>query len=271
MNNKVLLPLLITTLLVGGYARVEIAQAEQPIQIAQSIWKPFSSPEGGFTVLMPGTPTLEQETINDPQLGSVNLNGFIGERPDEAIYMVVYADLPSNVVLTPDDADTLLQSLIREFSNDPGDRLLNQQTINLGNYPGKEVKVEHIGGVTGRYRIYLVNQRLYVLGVVTSKEQYLQKSIQGFLDSFQLTNASAGTPRAPQEDLNAQLTQAVCSQNWSQAIKIIDRMIASSPNSGEVREQLINYRSRLQSFANSNAEIPREALADCASGNATSN
>ena len=48
-------------------------------------------------------------------------------------------------------------------------------------------------------------------------------------------------------------------------------MIANTPSSGEARQQLLNYRNQLQGFANSNAEIPREALADCASGNATSN
>ena len=270
MNNKVLLPFLITTLLVGGYPRLEIAKAEQPIQIAQSIWKPFSSPEGGFTVLMPGTPIQVQNTI-DTQIGALNLNGFLVERPNEAVYIVGYVEFPGNILQSAGNSNEILEGFMQGVLNSSEDRLLNQQNINLTNYPGKDFKVQKSEGVTGRYRVYLVNQRLYFLAVETPKETYLQKSIQGFLDSFQLTNVSAGSPSAPQEDLNAQLTQAVCSQNWSQAIKIIDRMIATSPSSGEVREQLINYRSRLQGFANSNAEIPREALADCASGNATSN
>jgi hypothetical protein len=44
------------------------------------------------------------------------------------------------------------------------------------------------------------------------------------------------------EDLNAQLRAAVCSQNWSQAIQVIDKMSAAYP---AYRPTLILYRSRL--------------------------
>lgn len=269
MKTQVVLPFLVTTLVISGYPIIEIARADQPIQIAQSIWKPFSPPEGGFTILMPGTPTSEQEILDSPT-GPITLNGFRAVRPGEAIYFVSYGDLPDSALNSPGGINDLLTSFTQQFTTTMDGVTVTQQSISLNNYPGAEVKLQTNEGITFRSRIYLVNNRMYTLGVFTVREQDLQKSIQGFLDSFRLTNASPGvslTPQlAPQEDLNAQLNQSVCNQNWSQAIKIIDRMLANNSNSAELRQQLTNYRSRLQTFANSNTRIPAGELSNCSSG-----
>ena len=281
MNTKVLLPFLITTLLVSGSATPRIGRAEPPIQVAQSIWKPFSSAAGNFTVLMPGTPRQEQDTINT-ELAPLNLKTFTVERPNEANYLVAYFDLPgdfSTMIQTSGQINEFLTGVVLGLSESMAGQLLNQQAINLNNYSGKAFRMQHSEGVVGRYRLYLVNQRVYLLGVGTSKEKYLQKSIQGFFNSFRLAGGATGTVTpegatgtvsSPSADLNAQLRQAVCTQNWSQAINVINRMIGQI-DSQEVRQQLLDYKQKLQGFASSDSVVPASELPDCSPGNGEGN
>jgi hypothetical protein len=60
-------------------------------------------------------------------------------------------------------------------------------------------------------------------------------------------------------DLNAQLKQALCAQNWQQALKIVDQMRSRAPQDSD---RLLQYRSQLEVLANANASIPNWP-ADC--------
>lgn len=263
MKSKLVLPLFITTFLLTGYLGLNTVQANPTFLIAQSIWKPFSSQEGGFTILMPGSPTEDQRNINT-KVGAVPVNSFYVVRPNEALYGVAYADLPKEASLNTLDINQLLNSFASGFAQGSGGRVVSQKNIRLGNFPGREIRLQYQQGETGRGRIFLANQRLYQVVVITSKESSLPKSIEGFFKSFRLLNNNAGSqkpaPPSP-EELNANLKQAVCSQNWSQALKAIDQMIAIA--SPDVRPELVSYRSRLQGLANSGSKIPPEALPEC--------
>lgn len=264
MKNKIVFPLLITTFLSSGYPTIKVVQANPPLQIAQSIWKQFSSSEGGFRLLMPGTPTQENKSVNT-QVGALTIHMFIVPRQKEAIYAVAYADLPSNISPTPSEINQLLTDVAYGISDGAGGRLLSQQAISLGNFPGKEIRLQLAEGMIARGRIYLVNKRLYQVLVATNQERNLTKSIEGFLNSFQLLNNSPPSPNLPPEDLNTEIKEALCSQNWPQALKLINQMIAVTPNS-EVRSQLMTYQRQLQDFANSRRRLPAESLPNCSSG-----
>lgn len=53
-------------------------------------------------------------------------------------------------------------------------------------------------------------------------------------------------------ELNAQLKQAICTQQWRKAINILNRMRARVP---QMESQLISYRRQIQTLANSRARI----------------
>jgi hypothetical protein len=185
MNHNIFLPILMTTAIFNTYPTVEAVQAKPPQQIAQSIWKPFSSTTGGFTILMPGIPNEEQKVINT-QLGSTTVYAFSVTRNNQAFYGVAYSDLPANIADNPREIDQLLSEVISSFSEVVGGKLVSQQPINLGNFPGREFRLQLAEEVVVVGRAYLVNQRLYQIVVGTDKERYLTKSIQGFFNSFQL-------------------------------------------------------------------------------------
>lgn len=64
---------------------------------------------------------------------------------------------------------------------------------------------------------------------------------------------AAVRPGLAQTDLNAQLREALCAQNWGQAIAVLDRMKrAARP---EYASQIILYRARVQVLARQNVKL----------------
>lgn len=57
---------------------------------------------------------------------------------------------------------------------------------------------------------------------------------------------------APPPDLNQQLLSAVCSSNWSGAIRVVDSMLLVAPGH---RAELTTYRAQLLAIANSGASF----------------
>lgn len=266
MNQKLFISCSLLTFLLSGYSSIPSVQSQPRVLIAQSIWKPFSSQEGGFRVLMPGTPTQEQRTTQT-KVGTFPTNTFTVIRENEAGYVVGYLDFPQNIPLNSRNQNQYLTTVATGFAQGSGGRLVSQRNIRVGNLPGKEIRLQFEQGVIGRGRLFLDNKRLYVALVITDKESSLTKSIQGFFKSFQpinrSTDATKPTPQKPtMDELNGDLKQAVCGQNWPQALKVIDQMVAIAP-SAEVRSDLVAYRTQLQGLANSGSKIPPESLPGC--------
>jgi hypothetical protein len=269
MNKTLLISCSLLTFLLTGHPSIQSVQAKPTLLIAQSIWKPFSSKEGGFRVLMPGTPAQEQRTTKT-EMGAFPTNTFTVIREQEAGYVVGYLDFPNNISVNSRNQNQYLTAVATGFAQGSGGRLMSERNIRVGNLPGKEIRLQFEQGVIGRARMFLDNKRLYVALVITDKENSLTKSIQGFFNSFQLLNRSTGsgkpTPQKPtMDELNGDLKKAVCGQNWPQALKVINQMIAIAP-SPEVRGDLVTYRTQLQGLANSGSQIPPESLPGCTPG-----
>jgi hypothetical protein len=141
-----------------------------------SVWKRFTSSEGRFTVLFPGDPKQER-------VGSAT--HLIVDRPqEETVYQVSYLDLPETT--TTAEAEESIQAIASVFAQE-NIKITATQTLNLKQYNGQEFRFRHQQeGATGRMRIFLVDRRVYILTVRTVRERFLLKSMEGFLNSFQL-------------------------------------------------------------------------------------
>lgn len=65
--------------------------------------------------------------------------------------------------------------------------------------------------------------------------------------------------------LNAQVRQAVCTQNWGKAVKIIDQMIAITPSSEQIQHnKLETYKVRIQNLYASKTNVDSWLLSYCA-------
>lgn len=191
----------VLAILLATFPIIQPGQATQPFQLAQSIWKPFSSKEGRFSVLMPGTPR-ESQMIWNLETGDDIVYLFTVTR-EEAEYMVGYVDFEPPTRRVDDDGqssnfpdilpntpekmtDVLVNAGTDSYSTPSNRRLISEQSIRLGNYPGREISLRLGGGPLVRRRLYLVNRRAYILSVRTTQERFLSKTIEGFMNSFKL-------------------------------------------------------------------------------------
>lgn len=171
--------------------------------VTQSVWRSFSPPGSGFSILMPGTPKEEIQPDSSWSINGKKVNiterTFISERidPDGTIYAVGYIDSPAIYLLGSSLEEQTEQSL--EFvssqieSSYPG-IMQRKQLLRLNGHPGLEMKfgmTEKDQSVTVWIRAFSVprpnNQiRTYQILVFSTKEESLQRTLDGFFKSFKL-------------------------------------------------------------------------------------
>ena len=154
----------------------------------QPKWKLFTTPDGRFSVLMPGIPKKESQT-QKTHMGEINLEVFTAQPPkQEVAYLVVYNEFPYSYGKITDPQEIL--NNVRDMAlKTTKSNLLNQRNIRSSNgHPGKEIAYINAGGKITRSRIYVADGRLYQVMAITTKKQQntLDKTITGYLNSFQL-------------------------------------------------------------------------------------
>jgi len=150
----------------------------QPILLAQTTWKDFSSSKGKFAILMPGTPT--EETEKDKEDGTV-YNSFKVEG-EQSLYFVQYSDIPEIAGATSEEVKKILDNTPSEFVKGANAKLLGQRSISLTGYSGREFSFAINKEILGKGLVYLVEKRLYIVVAVTPEQDNAQK----FIDSFRL-------------------------------------------------------------------------------------
>ena len=149
-------------------------------------WTEFSSADGAFSVLMPGTPTEETQT-EDTDLGPIDVHLFTFEK-GEVAYLVGYNVFPAAVVEAATPAVLLDSARDGQVETVKG-TLVSETEITLGTYPGRdlEIQVEGSDGTSSlRSRLFMVGDRLYQLVVGGPKGQSTSADTIKFLDSFEL-------------------------------------------------------------------------------------
>lgn len=140
---------------------------------------------------MPGNPKRQTQTQNSP-VGPIVVNSFVVERTQEGVaYMVAYSDFPDNLVervKVKELLDGARDGALRATQS----QLVSQRDITLNGHPGRELEFVKSEQIT-KNRMYVVNDRLYQVMVLTTKEQekFLTRSIAGFLNSFRLPSTKS--------------------------------------------------------------------------------
>ncbi len=162
------------------------------VPMAQSIWKRFSSTEGRFAVLFPGEPGELKRPVQYGTDQATEFRMFYVERPKEKIvYAVAYNDFPmAGNTITPELMQRALVSGRDSMLKSLQATLISERPIQLDTAPGREIIFKLPNNALGRIRIYFVGQRLYqVWSIVDAdRQKYLTKSIEGFLNSFEVVS-----------------------------------------------------------------------------------
>ncbi|BAZ79772.1 hypothetical protein NIES73_10180 [Sphaerospermopsis kisseleviana NIES-73] len=191
MNFKIIPYTLAASIFLSGSLISQPTLANQPQTTVKSIWQVFSSQEGGFSILFPGSPTVTKQKIKN-KTGEVEVNLFIVERPQEDVkYTVAYIDYPEEYI------ELLKRNNQVEAAIDTGKKtalenakgtLISEEQMSLEGHFGKEVNYTKPGDKIVKQRIFLVDRRLYQVSAetTTKMQKFLTKSISGFCDSFKL-------------------------------------------------------------------------------------
>lgn len=168
-------------------------QAPTTSQLAQvkSVWQRFSSQEGKFSVLFPGTPRLSQQKMTSDN-GELQVNLFTVNRPqEEAKYTVAYIDYPAQYIQLLRSRN-LVEQAIEQGKSTALQRvrgtIVSEEKKTLGDNVGMEVDYTTPDGKVVKQRIFLVDNRFYQITAETTqkRQRFLTRSMQGFCDSFKL-------------------------------------------------------------------------------------
>ena len=199
-----------------GSKRISGPPPAAAVEYDDKAWKEFSSAEGGFSILMPGTPQAKTQEVASPP-GKVSFRTF-ELRTNTGVYDVSYSDLP---IYSEDPAhisegldanrDALLKST--------GLKLLSEKAITFDGVPGREWLLVGNEGVVRR-RIIIVKDRLYTLSFVTApnvafnsgrpsadpaeRTDFYEATAAKFFDSFKVTpRQAAANARRVEDELAA--------------------------------------------------------------------
>lgn len=143
-------------------------------------WTKFSSPEGRFSVLMPGRPLSDEQSKETPD-GQVVMR-FFTARAGTGIFIVAYADY--NMGEAKQELDANRDSFLRGMKA----TLVSESDIKLQENPGREIKAER-DQLSIRSRIYLVGKRYYQMVTITPATLPGNLEADKFLISFELATA----------------------------------------------------------------------------------
>jgi tetratricopeptide (TPR) repeat protein len=145
----------------------------------------FISIDGGFSILMPGKPTEEIEPAN-PQKGYGEFRQFFLEgEGGKFAYVIMYVDIPNFSQLLKSSEINNLFNKMRNETIGQG-QLIQERTITLNNYPGREIEIESSDGFLTKARFFWVHPRMYMLMVMTSTKDGFPTEGNQVLDSFKL-------------------------------------------------------------------------------------
>ncbi|NJP04393.1 MAG: hypothetical protein HC837_01540 [Chloroflexaceae bacterium] len=149
-------------------------------------WIEFSSEEGGFTVMMPGTPEEGSQDVGT-DAGQMGLATY-QFTTDAAAYTVMFSDFPEDMIGAVDPQELLLGGQEGALTSLDGE-LISEREVDLDGYPGREIVAEaQVGGIDAilKGRFYLVDNRLYQTLVIGQQDAVDEEDIDYFLDSFSL-------------------------------------------------------------------------------------
>ena len=167
--------------------------------VTAAVGKVFKSTEGGYTVVFPGDPKVNETTVNTA-LGPLKLNTAILGR-GWAVFYVSFTDMP----MTPETPAQKKASL--DGSRDElianGLRIISDSEVTVAGIDGREWLLEKDGAIM-RARAFFVKNRLYQLIFTAQlalsfrngkaspnpgdRTELFETSSMGFFDSFKLTN-----------------------------------------------------------------------------------
>lgn len=160
-------------------------------------WSTQTPAEAGIQFKMPDKPRMSERMFKPAEdQPAIRVRNYIGTyRQGKMIFVVNYHDLP--VAPSQESIDLILESaLVGSVANVNG-KILKNGKIRYGENPGREFHFRFAHQDTifvGMGRVFMVNQRQYLLSLMMPEDDFSEWLAKEFLNSFRLVE---GDPRKP--------------------------------------------------------------------------
>lgn len=143
-------------------------------------WQTYRSPDGKFSVDMPGQPQESTQPV-DAGMGPMDLH-TLGFGTTNGAYTVIYADLPDAALQA--GAAPVLEGALNGVAGQ--NAVQNQENVTVQGNPGIAGEFEAPGTGYTRYAAILVQNRLYQIITLTPDKSTNAEGTQRFFSSFKL-------------------------------------------------------------------------------------
>ncbi len=187
----------------GAPASTTTGPAAPAVESNPSNWKKYSSPQGRFSVMFPGTHVEESDNSSGMLTGrKYALTTTVG-------YVVSYLDLPADSPHNPETDAVLRRQLFDKLRDEPAislkGKLIAETEITVDSHPGQMLKFSLPDSMVMRQKCVVVGKRIYTVLVMTPNElqaldggRFDESRATTFLDSFKV-----GRPVAVEENPEA--------------------------------------------------------------------
>lgn len=142
-----------------------------------------------YTIKFPQTPSLMSKVV-DTEVGKLTMYINIFEPENDSnnfAYMVSEARYPPNTINATNkyELNSFYAKAINGSLNSTEGEIITVKDIELAGFSGKEYKCYILNGASiATYRVFLINQNLYILGVFAQIDKDENAEMKNFLDSF---------------------------------------------------------------------------------------
>ncbi|OGJ42881.1 hypothetical protein A3B60_01770 [Candidatus Peregrinibacteria bacterium RIFCSPLOWO2_01_FULL_39_12] len=149
----------------------------------------FVSEDGNFKINFPKEPEVSTSTV-PTEVGDIAMYTFMYEESVTKVYLVSYAEYPTELMKSADSKELLKGSKDGQVANlGEGAKVDEEKEITIGKYPGTYFKANG-GGFYVAAKNYLVGNRLYQLVIMRDGSYPSDEDVKGFLDTFELLEVS---------------------------------------------------------------------------------
>ncbi|MCB1172540.1 MAG: hypothetical protein KDK39_03190 [Leptospiraceae bacterium] len=135
-----------------------------------------------FSITFPGQPSENTQDV-ETAVGRVEMHSVMHEAGSSA-YMLAYTDYPESLVRS-ENASVLLQNAKDSMAGSLGTAVTYEQKITLKGQPGLYYKAQGSGYYLA-FKIYMVNNRLYQIGLMRNDRLPTDAEIDGYINTFRL-------------------------------------------------------------------------------------
>ena len=149
-------------------------------------WEKYKYEELALIAEFPGTP---QKTVQQVQtaVGELDMH-MVAYAGDDIYYAISATEYPKEFADMSDERiKSVLDGSVNGAVNNLNGTLESDENITLNGYPGRKIKIK-ASGMDVFMNTYLVDNKMYITQVICVEDRKDTKSLNKFLDAFDIIN-----------------------------------------------------------------------------------